>query len=68
MAQMYLNAGRYEEAEREAETGLRLILEWGSSWDKIMTWEGWISWGRLMLGKAKEKDWHTHAWGILNLG
>jgi hypothetical protein len=68
LAQVYLNANRYEEAEREAEMGLRLILEWGSGWDKRMTWEGWISWGRLMLGKAKERDWPTHAWGILNLG
>ncbi|XP_078151711.1 uncharacterized protein LOC144546984 [Carex rostrata] len=68
MAQVYLNAGRYEEAEREAETGLRLILEWGSSWDKRMTWEGWISWGRVMLDKAKERDWPTYAWGMINLG
>ncbi|KAJ3689174.1 hypothetical protein LUZ61_018338 [Rhynchospora tenuis] len=68
LAQVYLNARRYEEAEKEAAMGLRLILEWGSCWDKRMTWEGWISWGRQMLGKAKERDWPTHAWGILNLG
>ncbi|KAJ1694579.1 hypothetical protein LUZ63_011277 [Rhynchospora breviuscula] len=68
LAQVYLNARRYEEAEGEAEIGLRLILEWGSCWDKRMTWEGWISWGRVMLGKAKERDWPTSAWGIINLG
>lgn len=68
LAQVCLNERRYEEAERELETGLRLILEWGSCWDKRMTWEGWISWGRAMLGKAKERDWPSHAWGILNLG
>jgi hypothetical protein len=68
LAQVYLNGRRYEEAEREAETGLRLMLEWGSSWDKRMTWEGWISWGRVMLGNAKDRDWPTNAWGIINLG
>ncbi|KAJ4778392.1 E3 ubiquitin-protein ligase [Rhynchospora pubera] len=68
LAQVYLNGKRYEEAEKEAEIGLRLMLEWGSSWDKRMTWEGWISWGRVMLGKAKERDWPTCAWGIINLG
>ncbi|KAJ4806073.1 E3 ubiquitin-protein ligase [Rhynchospora pubera] len=68
LAQVYLNGKRYEEAEREAEIGLRLLLEWGTSWDKRMTWEGWISWGRVMLGKAKERDWPTSAWGITNLG
>ncbi|KAJ3672268.1 hypothetical protein LUZ60_006989 [Juncus effusus] len=68
LAQVYLNMERYEEAEKEAEEGLRLILEWGSCWDKRMSWEGWVSWGRVMLGKAREKDWPRHAWGIINLG
>ncbi|XP_010935578.1 uncharacterized protein [Elaeis guineensis] len=68
LAQVYLNLERYEEAEREAERGLRLIIEWGSSWDKRMTWEGWVAWGRVMLAKAKEKAWPHSAWGIINLG
>ncbi|XP_072993272.1 uncharacterized protein [Typha latifolia] len=68
LGQVYLNLGRYEEAEREAEEGLKLILEWGSSWDKRMTWEGWVSWGRVMLAKAKERSWPQAAWGIINLG
>lgn len=68
LAQVYLNLERYEEAEREAESGLRLIIEWGSSWDKRMTWEGWVAWGRVILAKAKEKAWPHSAWGIINLG
>ncbi|XP_072993271.1 uncharacterized protein [Typha latifolia] len=68
LAQVYLNQGRYEETEEEAGKGLELILEWGSSWDKRMTWEGWVSWGRVMLAKAKEKSWPQDAWGIINLG
>uniref|UniRef100_M8C9U2 Uncharacterized protein n=1 Tax=Aegilops tauschii TaxID=37682 RepID=M8C9U2_AEGTA len=48
--------------------GLRLGLEWGSSWDKRMSWEGWVSWGRVMRDKAKEKQWPRSAWGIINLG
>nr|CAD1830715.1 unnamed protein product [Ananas comosus var. bracteatus] len=53
LAQVYLNVGRYEDAEEEAEEGLRLVLEWGSSWDKRMSWEG---------------SWPDTAWGIINLG
>ncbi|XP_020112821.1 uncharacterized protein LOC109727222 [Ananas comosus] len=68
LAQVYLNVGRYEDAEEEAEEGLRLVLEWGSSWDKRMSWEGWVSWGRVMLMKAKERSWPDTAWGIINLG
>ncbi|CAN6463341.1 unnamed protein product [Victoria cruziana] len=68
LAQTYLSEGKYEEGEREAEVGLKLMLEWGSSWDKRMTWEGWIAWARVMVMKAKERSWPKASWGILNLG
>lgn len=68
LGQVYLNLGKYEEAERKAEKGLKLVLEWGSSWDKRMTWEGWVAWGRVLLAKAKERSWPKTSWGILNLG
>ncbi|KAA0066113.1 Tetratricopeptide-like helical [Cucumis melo var. makuwa] len=68
LGQLYLGEGRFEEAEKEAEEGLRLMLTWGSAWDKRMPWEGWIAWGRVLLMKAKEKTWPNTSWGILNLG
>ncbi|GJM87434.1 hypothetical protein PR202_ga03387 [Eleusine coracana subsp. coracana] len=57
-----LNAGSsryYDEAAKEAEQGLRLLLQWGSSWDKRMSWEGWVSWVRVMRDKAKQQNWPT---------
>jgi hypothetical protein len=69
LAQVLLNGGgRWEEAAAAAEEGLRLVLEWGSSWDKRMSWEGWVSWGRVMRDKAIDKEWPRSAWGIINLG
>ncbi|XP_068647010.1 uncharacterized protein [Aristolochia californica] len=68
LAQFYLIKGRFEEAEREAEQGLRLLLEWGSPWDKRMSWEGWIAWTRVLLMRAKDESWPKTGWGILNLG
>ncbi|KAK1326610.1 hypothetical protein QJS10_CPA01g00044 [Acorus calamus] len=68
LGQVYMGMGRYEEAEREAERGLRLVVEWGSPWDKRMSWEGWVAWGRVILMKAKERSWPQNPWGILNLG
>ncbi|KAI5397295.1 uncharacterized protein LOC127091541 [Lathyrus oleraceus] len=68
LSQVYLTKGRFEEGERESERGLTLLLEWGCHWDKRVSWEGWISWTRVLLMKAKEKSWPNNSWGILNLG
>ncbi|GFQ03179.1 hypothetical protein PHJA_002461700, partial [Phtheirospermum japonicum] len=68
LSQIYLGKGEFEAAERAAERGLRLMMEWGSPWDKRMTWQGWIAWGRVLRMKAKEKSWPQDAFGLLNLG
>lgn len=68
LGQVYLGMKRFEEAEAAAERGLQLIVEWGSPWDKRMSWQGWIAWGRVLLMKAKENAWPDNPWGILNLG
>ncbi|XP_027153808.1 uncharacterized protein LOC113753766 [Coffea eugenioides] len=68
LGQIYLSKGKFEEGEKEAEKGLRMILEWGSPWDKRMTWEGWVAWARVLVMKGKEKSWPNTSWGILNLG
>lgn len=64
LGQVYLTKGMFEEAER----GLTLMLEWGSSWDKRMSWKVWIAWARVLLIKAKEKSWPKTSGGIYSLG
>lgn len=68
LAQVYLGKNRFEEAEIAAEKGVKLMVEWGSAWDKRMSWEGWVAWGRVLLMKAKEKSWPQTSFGVLNLG
>lgn len=68
LGQIYLGQGKFEAAEEAAARGLRLVVAWGSPWDKRMTWQGWVAWGRVLLMKAKEKSWPQTSWGILNLG
>ncbi|XP_052204875.1 uncharacterized protein LOC127809806 isoform X2 [Diospyros lotus] len=69
LAQWYMGKGKYEAAAVEAEKGLGLLLEWGSPWDKRMSWQGWIAWARVLLMKATvDKSWPHTSWGILNLG
>ncbi|GKD61349.1 hypothetical protein Tco_1298858 [Tanacetum coccineum] len=65
---IYLSQGRFEEAQKGSEEGMRLLMEWGSPWDKRMSWEGWVAWCRVLVMKAKEKSWPDTSWGILNLG
>ncbi|CAN8258711.1 unnamed protein product [Cochlearia groenlandica] len=68
LSQVYLGEKRFKEAEIEAERGLLLLLQWGSPWDKRMSWEGWVAWVRVLLMKSKDQSWPGGPWGILNLG
>lgn len=68
LGQIYLGKGEFEAAEAVAARGLRLLLEWGSPWDKRMTWQGWVAWCRVLLMKAKDRSWPQTSMGVLNLG
>lgn len=68
MAQIYLNEDEYGLAEVAATKGLTLLLDWGTNWDKRMTWEGWLSFARILRNKSAEKVWPKTSFGILNLG
>ncbi|XP_010557553.1 PREDICTED: uncharacterized protein LOC104826512 [Tarenaya hassleriana] len=68
LSQVYMANKMYGEAEREAEKGMVLLLEWGSPWDKRMSWEGWIAWARVLLLNSHDRSWPSLSWGILNLG
>jgi len=68
LAQIYLNEGKYELAETEAEEGLHLLLNWVTAWDKRMTWEGWLAWARVLHYNAGQKSWPRSAFGVTSLG
>jgi hypothetical protein len=31
-------------------------------------WEGWIAWARINVLKARQKEWPSTSFGIINLG
>jgi hypothetical protein len=36
---------------------LHLLTCWGNSWDKRIGWDAWVSWGRILLQGAQNRQW-----------
>jgi hypothetical protein len=68
LAQLGLIAGDYGMAEKNATRGLRLLVDWGTSWDKRVSWNGWVAWARILLQRAGSKDWPKTLTEHNNLG
>ena len=66
--QIHASRGQFEVAEQEARRGLTLLLQWGTNWDKRVSWEAWVAWSRVLLANSKLKTWPNSSWGIINLG
>lgn len=58
LAQLYLSAGRKEDAKAAAASALQLFSAWGNSWDKRVQWDAWVAWTRILLqGATVEGTW-----------
>ena len=68
VAQLYLEDGQWEEAERCAVEGTRLLEVFATSWDKRMSWQAWLNWGRCLCFQARMREWPTTHGGIESLG
>jgi hypothetical protein len=67
-AHLLLNRGRFDAAGGEARTALRILAEWGTSWDKRLPWGAWVAWTRVLLRAARERSWPDTAMGMISLG
>jgi hypothetical protein len=52
LAQLYLSAGRRQDAARAAASALQAFCSWGNAWDKRVQWDAWIAWTRILLQGA----------------
>jgi hypothetical protein len=68
LAQIYLQQGRFEEAESESSEAVKIMCEWGTAYDKRISWTGWIAWARVLNQSAREKNWPKTGLGMINLG
>ena len=57
LAQLYLSAGRHDDAKQAASSALHLFSAWGNSWDKRVQWDAWVAWTRILLQAAEGGPW-----------
>jgi hypothetical protein len=67
-AQLHVQAGRWKQAQAAAAAGFKLLCEWGTCWDKRVTWEGWLAWARCIHFQAGRQEWPTTSGGMESLG
>lgn len=36
---------------------LRLLLDWGTAWDKRLSWDAWVSFCRMLIEQSTRKQW-----------
>jgi len=68
LAQIFIQKKDFQKAMEHAEKGLKLFQLWGTAWDKRISWEGWISWARVIYNCSQTQTWPSSGEGILNLG
>ena len=57
LAQLYLSAGRTEDAARAAQSALQQFSAWGNAWDKRVQWDAWVAWTRILAQSATTGTW-----------
>jgi hypothetical protein len=68
LAQIALLQDDFAAAERHAEAGAELIAGWGIQWDKRIPWSGWTVWARLLVSRARRREWPRTLNAHNNLG
>jgi hypothetical protein len=69
LAQVYLHRSEYESAANAASRALDLQSQWGTAWDKRLSFGAWVAWTRVLLQRAEQREaWPTNSWDVNNMG
>jgi ribulose bisphosphate carboxylase small subunit len=69
LAQIFLHRNEYELAANAASRALELQNQWGTAWDKRLSFGAWVAWTRVMLQRATRREpWPTNSWDVNNFG
>jgi hypothetical protein len=69
LAQKYLHVNNFTKGESSATRALQLQLQWGTAWDKRMSFAAWVAWTRVLLQRAQDQqEWPLSSWDVNNFG
>ena len=70
LAQLHLQAGRWDQAAACAAQAVRLLLQWGTCFDKRLSFGAWVAWARVCADAARTRTWPApdQPFAMLNLG
>jgi hypothetical protein len=69
LGQLYLQTADFDRALQVTQRALQLQLDWGTNWDKRMSFPAWVAWTKVLHQRAqKHQAWPTNSWEVLNLG
>mmetsp|Transcript_10454 Transcript_10454/g.20288 ORF Transcript_10454/g.20288 Transcript_10454/m.20288 type:complete len:217 (+) Transcript_10454:2-652(+) len=67
-AQLLLSDGMWDLASKACHLGLARLSEWGTAWDKRMSWAAWMAWGRALRYQAQHQKWSRDGMTMVSLG
>jgi hypothetical protein len=69
LAQKQLHQNDYDAALVSAGDALSLQKQWGTAWDKRLSFGAWVAWTRVLYQRAEDRlPWPTNIWDVNNSG
>jgi hypothetical protein len=69
LAQKYLHRNDFNAGQQAASRALELQRQWGTAWDKRLSFTAWVAWTRVMYERAVDRqDWPANSWDVNNMG
>jgi len=69
LSQKYLHQNNFDAGEKAALRALELQRQWGTAWDKRLSFPAWVAWTRVMLQRAQDRlPWPSNSWDVNNFG
>jgi ribulose bisphosphate carboxylase small subunit len=69
LAQKLFHRNDFDAVLETAGQALELQQQWGTAWDKRLSFAAWVAWTRVLFQRAEDrKPWPTNSWEVNNLG